>query len=82
MNVNELITKSREFVDELDQYRCPWEGLTHWNVRKNFLRHNWENFKDKDRLICLSQAWVNVHFSGNRYAALKWYDGFKMGLSP
>jgi len=64
--VNQLVCDSRKFVDELEQYRAPWESRSHWYARKTFLRHNWEAAHDKERLICLSTAWANVHFMQNR----------------
>ncbi|XP_039251894.2 uncharacterized protein LOC120329356 [Styela clava] len=67
MDISDIVSKSRDFVDDIEKLRCYWESKTHWHVRKTFLLHNWDDFKDKDRLICLSQAWVNVHFCGNRY---------------
>nr|XP_026694722.1 uncharacterized protein LOC100181284 [Ciona intestinalis] len=67
MELNELVSASRQFVDELEKYRDTWESQTHWYARKTFLRHNWEKFEDKERLLCLSSAWANVEFSGNRY---------------
>uniref|UniRef100_H2YMP0 XRN2-binding (XTBD) domain-containing protein n=1 Tax=Ciona savignyi TaxID=51511 RepID=H2YMP0_CIOSA len=67
MNLSDLVAASRQFVDELDQYREPWESHTHWYARKTFLRHNWDRFDDKPRLLCLSSAWANVEFMGNRY---------------
>nr|CAB3262644.1 uncharacterized protein LOC100181284 [Phallusia mammillata] len=67
MQVSDLVSSSRQFVDELEKYRSPWESKTHWHARKTFLRHNWESMQDKERLICLSTAWANVHFMENRY---------------
>lgn len=66
MEVCNLINSTRKFVDDLDQYRQPWESKVHWHARKTFLRHNWENYSDKDRLICLSSAWANVKFMENK----------------
>lgn len=73
MDVGEILSNSRNFVDELEKHRSPWESATHWAARKTFLRHNWENVENKTRLICLSQAWANVHFSGNRYGVFFLY---------
>ncbi|CAK8688569.1 unnamed protein product [Clavelina lepadiformis] len=67
MAVNELVSSTRQFVDELENYRMEWESATHWYARKTFLRHNWDSFEDKQRLICLSNAWANVGFMGNKY---------------
>ena len=67
MDVKSILSASRKLVDELDQYRQPWESKGHWHARKTFLRYHWEKFLDKDRLICLSSVWFNVHFMGNKY---------------
>lgn len=67
MDVGEVIAKSRNFADDVDKLRSEWESRTHWQVRKTFLLRNWDDFNDKDRLICLSQAWFNSRFHGNTY---------------
>ena len=68
MSVSELVSSSRRIVDELEKFRDPWESATHWYARKQFISHNWEKYSsDVDRLSCLSTAWANVHFMGNRY---------------
>ena len=67
MEVKKLVSASRQFVDQLEEYRQPWESKGHWNARKTFLRCHWDDFDDKDRLISLSSAWSNVSFMENRY---------------
>ena len=66
MDLDQLISQSKDFVDDLDKYRNIWESSTHWYARKSFLRHNWNDLEDKNRLICLSEAWYNMNFMGNR----------------
>ena len=67
MEVKNLVSATRKFVDDLEQYRQPWESKGHWNARKTFLRYHWKNYEDKQRLICLSSAWANVRFMENRF---------------
>lgn len=84
MDLASIISEERQIADNFDKYRSPWESVTHWRVRKLFLIKNWENFKDKERLICLSQAWVNVHFHGNRYpqGVMDSLEDLQEGLDP
>lgn len=67
MDVDLLVSNSRNFVEDLDKYRDEWESETHWYARKSFLLHNWSTYENKTRLICLSETWANMNFMGNRY---------------
>jgi len=68
MSVNDVVSASRKFDDEIEKFRDPWESATHWHARKTFITENWAKYSsDVDRLTCLSTAWANVHFMGNRY---------------
>jgi len=67
-SVDDVISSSRKFDDEIEKFRDPWESATHWHARKMFITENWSKYSDNvDRLTCLSTAWANVHFMGNRY---------------
>ena len=51
---------------EIEKFRLWNESLKQWNLRREFLTHNWEREKP-DRLNSLSLCWVNEIFNGNRY---------------
>lgn len=50
-----------EYVDvnQIDQYRAPYEIDEHWNLRKQFILAHAETI-DKNKLLCLAQAYVNI----------------------
>lgn len=48
------------------KFRKPYELPHHWRLREDFLRLHWGKF-DEDRLICLSNIFINVECMGLSY---------------
>lgn len=55
-----------EVLKNIDQFRKPYELPHHWQLRKEFLVLNAGKYK-LDRLICLSNVFVNVNCLGLGY---------------
>merc|ERR1711974_133160 len=78
-----LVKQSRAQDDMYDTYRDDNEDTKHWYCRKQFIKHNYDNFiptntsnmpedilmEKKDRLDCLSRCWANVQFYQTSYPA-------------
>ena len=56
--------KTKSF--DVESYRNPYESNTEWGMRKKFLLAHHKKL-DIDRLICLSNCYVNVEIYGCRY---------------
>lgn len=52
-----------ETEDEITQLRLPWESEDQWQLREAFLRKHWDS-ENKNRLVCLSQIFINIEFMG------------------
>lgn len=53
-------------IKNIDELRKPYELPHHWQLRKEFIRIHAGKF-DIDRLICLSNVFVNVECMGLTY---------------
>ena len=53
-------------IDNIDELRKPYELPHHWQLRNEFIRTYADKF-DTDRLICLSNVFVNVECMGLTY---------------
>lgn len=51
----------------VDTLRLPWESDDRWMLRKAFLERHWDAGLTVNRLVCLSQAFINMEFLGCRY---------------
>ena len=53
---NTLIEQTRAQEDQYDKYRDEFEDTKHWYARKEFIRHNWDRYKQfsKTCLVILS----------------------------
>lgn len=53
-------------IKDIEELRKPYELSHHWELRKEFLKIHADKF-DHDRLICLSNVFVNVECMGLTY---------------
>jgi hypothetical protein len=53
-------------IKDLEELRKPYELAHHWELRKEFLKIHADKF-DPDRLICLSNVFINVECMGLTY---------------
>ncbi len=44
--------------------RMAWESDDQWALRDLFIRRHANSISDRDRLICLSQLFINIEFLG------------------
>lgn len=51
---------------DVETYRTPYESNTEWRERKKFLEAHHDKFEE-DRLVCLSQCYLNVRMTSCRY---------------
>lgn len=51
---------------DVEKYRTEYESNTEWRERKKFLEAHHDKF-DENRLICLSNCYLNVKMTGCRY---------------
>ncbi|XP_013413387.1 NF-kappa-B-repressing factor [Lingula anatina] len=57
----------QEMVD-LDQYKKEYENNKEWEMRRRFLECHWGKYP-LERLLCLSQCFINIECMGCRYPA-------------
>lgn len=57
---------SAEQID-FSKFKKPYELPHHWTLREDFLRLHYGKF-DEDRLVCLSNIFINVECMGLSYA--------------
>ena len=50
----------------LEDFRPDYESDDQWELRKKFLERHWGRYT-KNRLICLSQIFINMEFFGCKY---------------
>ncbi len=53
---------------EIDALRIPWETTDQWNLRREFLKRNW-NKMPIERLRGRAQAFINMQFMGCSYVS-------------
>lgn len=51
---------------DFNKFRKPYELPHHWQIRQDFLRLHWGKFEE-DRLICLSNLFINTQCMGLSY---------------
>lgn len=60
-----MLCDSNEYIDKnsLDTFRNEYEGSEHWLARRKFIERHINDYK-KNRLLCLSQIFININFLG------------------
>ena len=59
------MTSQHDTTWDADKYRTKFESDEHWELKKEFIDAHKEAFPE-ERLICLSQVYVNVTLLGCR----------------
>lgn len=56
-------------IEKIDysKFKKPYELPHHWKLREDFMKLHWGKFEE-DRLICLSNIFINVECLGLSYA--------------
>lgn len=52
---------------KLEEFRPAYESDDQWVLRREFLKRHWGKYP-KNRLICLSQIFINMEFFGCKFA--------------
>lgn len=66
MQDNKQTSEDRIDLTNIEKYRKSYELPHHWKLRKEFLQVHADKF-GSDRLICLSNVFVNVECMGLKY---------------
>ncbi|XP_019941515.1 CDKN2AIP N-terminal-like protein [Paralichthys olivaceus] len=70
VDVEDFIQQNRAVADQVETFRGYWESEKHWQVRREFILRNVNDYdlEQLDHLLSLSMVWANNVFLGCRYS--------------